>query len=53
MLNTASSAVNGVPSWNFTFGRSLKRQVFASIACHDSASPGSSRYCSSRHTSDS
>jgi hypothetical protein len=25
-LNTTSSAVKGEPSWNFTLGRSLKRQ---------------------------
>ena len=33
---TTSSAVNGAPSWNFTFGRSLKRIVVGFSACHDS-----------------
>jgi hypothetical protein len=51
--NTASSAVKGVPSWNVTPGRSLKRQVIGLNACQDRASEGSSRYCSSRLISES
>ena len=47
---TASSAVNGEPSWNFTPRRSLKRQVVGLTICHDSASAGSSLNCSSRET---
>ena len=39
-LNTTSSAVNGVPSWNLTPGRSLKRQVVGLTCVHDSASDG-------------
>ena len=41
-LNTTSSAVNGVPSWNLTPGRSLKRHVVGFTVVHDSASAGSS-----------
>ncbi len=51
--NTASSALNGVPSWKLTPGRSLKRQVVAPSACQDCASDGSMRNCSSRLTSES
>ena len=34
-----ASAVNGVPSWNFTSLRSLKRHVL-SVTAHDVASTG-------------
>jgi hypothetical protein len=30
-LKTTSSALKGEPSWNFTFGRSLKRQPLAAF----------------------
>jgi hypothetical protein len=32
---TASSAVNGLPSWKTHAGRSLKRQVVGPVICHD------------------
>jgi hypothetical protein len=38
--NTTSSALKGVPSWNFTFGRSLKRIVVAFTFSHDTARHG-------------
>ena len=47
-LNTTSSAVNGVPSWNLTPGRSLKRHVVGLTCVHDSASDGTSFSCLSR-----
>ena len=37
-----SSAVKGVPSWNLTFGRSLKRQVVGLSCVHSVASAGTS-----------
>jgi hypothetical protein len=40
MVNTTSSAVNGVPSENVTLGRSLNSQTSGAIAFHDSASAG-------------
>jgi hypothetical protein len=44
---TTSFAVNGWPSWNFTFGRSLKVQTSPlSFGFHDSASAGLSTRCS-------
>ena len=53
-LKTTSSAVKGVPSWNFTPGRSWKRQPLPpSSGVHDSASRGPGRKLSSRSTSDS
>ena len=53
-LKTTSSAVKGVPSWNFTPGRSLKRQPLPpSSGVHESASRPSGLNCSSRPTSDS
>ena len=39
-LNTTSSALKGAPSWNFTLGRSLKRQVSGSGLLHSVARPG-------------
>ena len=51
--NTASSTVNGVPSWKTTPWRSLKRQVLASTWLHDTASDGSGLNFSSRLTSES
>ncbi len=41
MLKTTSSAVNGAPSWNFTFGRSLNRVTVGLTASHESARHGS------------
>jgi hypothetical protein len=53
-LKTTSSAVKGEPSWNFTFGRSLKRQPLPpSSGVHDSASRGSILKSASRPTSGS
>src|SRR5688572_29220451 len=49
-LKSTSSAVNGVPSWNFTSRRSLNSQVVSSIAFHDSARLGRSRWRSSWST---
>jgi hypothetical protein len=48
--NTASSALNGAPSWKTTPSRSLKRQVVGLTICHDTASDGSSLNCLSRLT---
>ena len=40
-LKTAAWALNGVPSWNLTFFRSLNIRVSPSFeTCHDSASFG-------------
>jgi hypothetical protein len=39
--NTTSSALNGAPSWNFTPGRSLKRQLVGVGWLHCVARPGS------------
>ena len=39
---TTSCAVNGVPSWNFTFLRSLNSHVRSSSGFHDTASAGMS-----------
>ncbi len=52
-LNTTSSAVKGVPSWNLTPGRSLKRHVVGFTCVHDSASPGTCFSCLSRTTRNS
>ena len=49
-LNSTSSAVNGVPSWNLTLRRSLNSQVVASIGFQDSARPGTGRWRSSWST---
>ncbi|CFO67788.1 Uncharacterised protein [Bordetella pertussis] len=38
--NTASSAVNGAPSWNFTPSRSLKRYSVGETWVHSVASAG-------------
>ncbi len=35
-----SRAVNGLPSWNFTFGRSLTSQVVSSRVFHETARLG-------------
>ena len=43
--NTTSSAVIAEPSWKRTFGRSLKRHVVGSTACHDTASEPRARSC--------
>jgi hypothetical protein len=51
--NTASSAVNGLPSWKTTPLRSLKRHAVGDVICHDTASAGSTAKRSSRPTSDS
>jgi hypothetical protein len=40
-LNTTSSALKGVPSWNLTFGRSLNRNVVSPIRSQDVARQGS------------
>src|SRR5574337_1723285 len=39
-LNSTSSAVNGVPSWNCTPWRRLKRHTFGEICFHEVASAG-------------
>ncbi len=53
-LKTTSSALKGEPSWNFTFGRSLKRQPLPpSSGVHESARRGSTANFSSRPTSGS
>ena len=39
-LNTTSSAVNGVPSWNCTPLRSSKRQTVGEVCFHEVASDG-------------
>src|SRR6185503_7938797 len=49
-VNCTSSAVKGVPSWNFTPFRSLNSQVVLSIGFHDSARPGTRRCFSSCST---
>jgi multidrug efflux pump subunit AcrB len=51
--NTTSSAVKGVPSWNFTPARSWKRQLVGLVICHDVARPDSSLKASLRCTSES
>ena len=43
--NTTSSAVIGVPSWNFTFLRRLKRHTVGETRVHDVASAGSGTNC--------
>ncbi len=50
---TTSSAENGVPSWNFTFLRSLNSHVRSSTARHEVASPGTSLPFGSRWISGS
>ena len=50
---TASSALNGVPSWKVTPGRIVKRQAVGPVCFQAVARPGSRRNCSSRCTSDS
>jgi hypothetical protein len=42
--NTTSSAVIVVPSWNFTFWRSLTSTVLSSMRVHDVAKPGMSLF---------
>src|SRR5712691_9458901 len=41
-VKSTASALNALPSWNFTFLRSLKIHFFGSLllTSHDSASPG-------------
>ena len=51
--NTTSSAVKGVPSWNFTPARSWKRQLVGPVICQAVARPGSSLKASLRCTSES
>ena len=51
--NTMSSAVSGVPSWNFTPGRISKNQVVGSVWPHFVASAGSSFRSLSRRISGS
>ena len=51
--NTTSSAVNAVPSWNFTPSRSLKRQVRSFTWFQDTASQGMTFQSLSRQTSGS
>ena len=45
---TTSSALNGDPSWNFTPGRSLKRQVSGPVCDHSVARAGTKLSCRSR-----
>ncbi len=49
-LKRTASALNGVPSWNFTPRRSLSTRVFGSGVSHDSASPGFGFSFSSKRT---
>src|SRR6185295_6291659 len=50
-LNLTASALNGVPSWNFTSRRSLKVTLRPSLAgVHDSASHGTSLPSGPRYT---
>ena len=49
--NGMSSAVNGVPSWNFTPGRNLKRIIVGDSDSHDNASDGCNAKSRSRVTS--
>src|SRR5919198_339885 len=39
-VNRTASALKGVPSWNFTLGRSLKRTLVGDITSYDVASAG-------------
>src|SRR5262249_55412396 len=39
-VNFTAAALNGVPSWNFTFGRSLKRTFVGDITSYEVASSG-------------
>ncbi len=47
-MNRTASALNGVPSWNFTFGRSLKRTLVGDITSYEVASEGLTCIFSSR-----
>ena len=51
MENTTSSAVKGVPSWNFTPFLRWKRQVVAFTCSHEVASAGTSLRLRSRAVS--
>src|ERR1044071_4042421 len=48
--NTTSSAVNGVPSWNFTFGRSFMRHWVGAGCSQLTARPGTMLRLRSRAT---
>ena len=52
-VNTTSSAVNGVPSWNFTPGRRSNRQTVGLCCVHFVASAGARFMLLSRSISDS
>ena len=52
-VNTTSSAVNGVPSWNLTPGRRSKRQTVGLVCAHLVASAGARPIFLSRSISDS
>ena len=47
-VNFTAAALNGVPSWNFTLGRSLKRTLVGDMTSHDVASEGFTCILSSR-----
>ena len=40
MVNFTAAALNGVPSWNFTLGRSLNRTLVGESCCQLVASRG-------------
>jgi hypothetical protein len=52
-VNTTSSAVNAVPSWNLTFGRSSNRHTVGLVCVHFVASAGVSAMSLPRSTSGS
>ena len=52
-VNFTASALNGVPSWNFTPGRSLKRTFVGDMTSYDVASAGLTSILSSSVSSPS
>jgi hypothetical protein len=53
MVNLTAWALKGVPSWNLTLGRSVKRSLVGESTCQLVASRGWSLPCSSSTTSGS